>query len=331
VEQALARSRKSGAPLPYYVMTSDATHDETVAFFKTQRHFGLPETDVHFFRQGNMPAWDKQSGKLLLADKHLLSTSPDGHGGLLAALSRNKLLDDMRRRGVEYLFYHQVDNPLVSVADPEFLGFHVLHDAEVSTKVVAKLSPEEKMGVVADIDGQSQIIEYSDLPLEAAQRRDERGELMFWAGNTAIHIFNVAFFERLVAAEISLPWHRAVKKVPFVDEQGHLVRPDLENAVKLERFIFDVLLQTRRSLVVEGARDQEFHPLKNKSGEFSPEDVRQKLIARSRRWLEDAGQQLPAGLPLEVSPLYALDAAGFADRWKCEPRERAAEATWHIE
>ena len=59
----------------------------------------------------------------------------------------------MRRRGIEYLFSHQIDNPLVKVCDPELIGLHIQHQADVSTKVVAKTVPEEKVGVAVDLDG----------------------------------------------------------------------------------------------------------------------------------------------------------------------------------
>src|SRR5205085_163706 len=132
----------------YYVMTSDSTHGETVAFFNEHSYFGLNPTDVHFFRQGTMPAVDRHSGKLLLESRHELALNPDGHGGILAALDCSKLLGQMQRSGIEHLYYHQVDNPLARVCDPAFLGFHAQAQSEVSTKVVAKLSPEERMGVV---------------------------------------------------------------------------------------------------------------------------------------------------------------------------------------
>ena len=181
-EQVLARSRRAGKPIPYFVMTSDATHEETVAFFTEHKFFGLPPGDVFFFEQGNMPAVDAATGKLLMADKGTLSTSPDGHGGMLAALAKAGLLDEMKRRGIEFLHYHQVDNPTAIVCDPVFLGFHAQRGAEMSIKVVAKRSAGERMGVAVDVDGRTQIIEYSDLPADVAAKTDPQGELLLWAG-----------------------------------------------------------------------------------------------------------------------------------------------------
>jgi UDP-N-acetylglucosamine/UDP-N-acetylgalactosamine diphosphorylase len=313
-EEVVARSRRAGAALPYYVMTSDATHDETVAYFQEHAHFGLDPHDVHFFRQGNMPAVDRKTGRVLLADKHEVSTSPDGHGGLLAALDRAKLLDDMAQRKIEYLYYHQVDNPLARVCDPAFLGFHVQEKSEATTKVVAKLSAEEKMGVVVDVDGRTQIIEYSDFPPAVAARRDGNGELTFWAGSTAIHIFSRALFDRLIDEKIELPFHTTVKKVPYLDDKGNKVRPETENALKFERFIFDVLPLASHPLVVEARRDDEFCPLKNAEGDFSPEFVKGGLSRLHAGWLTQAGVDVPAGTRVEISPLYALDAAELKEK-----------------
>jgi UDP-N-acetylglucosamine/UDP-N-acetylgalactosamine diphosphorylase len=313
-EQAVARARIARAAIPYYVMTSPATHDETVAFFESHAFFGLDRGHLHFFRQGTMPAVDRQSGRLLLSAKHELALNPDGHGGILAALDRSNLLDQMRRQNVDFLYYHQVDNPLARVCDPAFLGFHALRQSEVSTKVVAKLAPDEKMGVAVDVDGRTQIIEYSDMPAEVAARRDAHGQLVLWAGNTAMHVFSRSFFDRLRAGRIELPFHRAIKKVPYIDEGGQLANPETENAIKFERFIFDALPLAERSLVVEARREDEFCPLKNKTGDFSPRHVQQSMSRLHGEWLRSAGATLAADLPVEISPLYALDAEELAGK-----------------
>jgi len=311
-EQAVARGRLTRTAIPYYVMTSPATHDETVAFFEEHSCFGLNRSDVHFFRQGTMPAVDRWTGQLLLAARHELALNPDGHGGILTALDRSQLLDHMRDRRVDYLYYHQVDNPLAQVCDPAFLGLHVQHASEISTKVVAKLSAEEKMGLAVGVDGRTQIIEYSDMPAEMAARRDASGQLLYWAGNTAMHVFSRSFLERLRDGRIDLPFHRAIKKVPYIDDSGRLVEPDVENAVKFERFIFDALPLAERALVVEARREDEFCPLKNKSGDFSPEHVQQSLSRLFAGWLRAAGALVPDDLPVEISPLYALNADDLA-------------------
>lgn len=311
-EQLLARARRAECSIPYYVMTSDATHQETIAFFEQHEYFGLPSSDVQFFPQGNMPAVDAQTGQLLLSQPGQLAMSPDGHGGLLGALQAARLLDDMRERGIEYLYYHQVDNPLAIVCDPAYLGWHAEHAAEVSTKVVAKLSPEDKMGVAVDVDGVTQIIEYSDLPMDVAQRRTASGELELWAGSTAIHIFNLEFLQRLVTGPWELPFHIAHKAVPYHAPGQGIVNPSQPNAYKFERFIFDILPQARKALIVEADRKREFNPLKNAEGVHSPDDVRRSLVDMHRDWARRAGRPIPDHTAVEISPLVALDTDDFA-------------------
>jgi UDP-N-acetylglucosamine/UDP-N-acetylgalactosamine diphosphorylase len=287
-------------------MTSDATHADTVAFFEQHTYFGLARDDVYFFRQGSLPAVGPD-GRILMAEKHRISAGPDGHGGILRALQRAGMLDVIRDRGIEHLYYHQVDNPAASVCDPAFLGWHAARGSDLSTKVIAKESPDDRMGVVVTIEGRTEIIEYSDLPDECAQATAPDGNLLLWAGNTAMHVFKRTFLERLTCGGQSLPFHTAHKAVPFLDDQANLVVPDLPNAFKFEQFIFDALPFAERALVVETDRSREFHPVKNHSGRDSPETARAGLLNLYRRWLQAAGVKVDDGVHVEISPLVALD------------------------
>jgi UDP-N-acetylglucosamine/UDP-N-acetylgalactosamine diphosphorylase len=325
-EQILARSRHAGRPIPYFIMTSDATHDETVAFFAEHKHFGLSAGDVYYFQQGNMPAVDAETGRLLLSSDQTLSTSPDGHGGMLTALAKAGLLDEMQQRGIEYLHYHQVDNPTAIVCDPVFLGFHAERGCDMSVKVVAKRSAEERMGVAVDVDGTTQIIEYSDLPLEIARKADSKGSLLLWAGSTAIHVFSRVFLDRLIQSADALPFHVAHKKVPYSDTDGKVIAPAAENAYKFERFIFDALPLAERALVLETDRAREFNPVKNASGDDSPESARAALARLAHEWLRAAGAQVDDATPVEISPLFALD--GDEVREKIKPGTMFTEPTF---
>jgi UDP-N-acetylglucosamine/UDP-N-acetylgalactosamine diphosphorylase len=223
-----------------------------------------------------MPAVDREGGRVLLAEKGRVALSPDGHGGTLAALAAPgpdgapSCLDEMRARGVRTVFYFQVDNPLVQVAEPAFLGLHRGADAEVSFKVVEKVAPDERVGVVVTVDGRPQVIEYSDLPAELAERREPDGGLQLWAGSIAIHLFELEFIDRIATGGAALPFHRALKKVRHVGADGQRVEPAEPNAVKFERFIFDALPLARRWAIVETDRAVEFEPLKNATGPGLP-------------------------------------------------------------
>ena len=317
-EKVLATRRRYGAAVPLLVMTSQATDAPTQAFFAENRYFGLSKEEVHFFRQGTMPALDLATGKLLMEAPGRLFLSPDGHGGTLTALASSGLLARLREKVVRHIFYFQVDNPLVKVADPTFLGCHIDQRSEASSRVIPKLGPTDKLGNFVQIDGRCSMIEYSDLPLEMAKQTDESGRLRLWAGSPAIHIFDADFLARVTAGAGQIPFHVARKKAAYLDEAGKQAQPDKENALKFERFIFDVLPLAERWAVVETSRKEEFAPLKNATGADSPEAVKLAISDLAADWLQAAGVNVPkkpaggAAVALEVGPLFALDAEAFA-------------------
>lgn len=313
-EQVRARQERSGTIIPYAIMTSPATHADTLKALEEHRWFGLDPDQVWAFCQGRMPAVDAETGRALLTEPGQLALSPDGHGGILAAMAAAGLLDRMRSRGIDTIYYHQVDNPTTIVADPAFLGWHILQDREMSTKVVAKRSAEEKMGVAVDINGATQIIEYSDLPAELAAARDANSQLKFWAGNTAIHAFRREFLERALLDQQALPFHVAKKSVPFWTLDSVTVTPSSPNAYKFERFIFDVMPWSKATLIVEADRAAEFNPIKNNSGADSPETAQAALMALHRQWLRQAGAIIDDHVAVEISPLVALEASDLQGR-----------------
>ncbi len=306
-EQLLARSQQARVAIPYFVMTSEETHLPTTIFFREHDYFGLGEENVYFFQQASLPAIDGSSSAILLSEKGRISTSPDGHGGTLQALQKHGMFEVMKERGVEHLFYHQVDNPTAIVCDPVLLGLHEKYESDFTTKVVAKARPEEKMGVLVSIDCNTEVIEYSELSSEDAYRKDAAGNDVFWAGNTATHVFRRSFVERLLTEDFSLPFHIAHKKIAHVDSEGTLIEPESPNGNKFEQFIFDALPHTKVALVVEGDRDREFNPVKNAEGSDSPETSRAAMQRIASEWIQFAGGNVEDGVKVEISPLYALD------------------------
>ncbi|MEC7196296.1 MAG: UTP--glucose-1-phosphate uridylyltransferase, partial [Planctomycetota bacterium] len=270
-------------------------HESTVAFFEQHHHFGLNPSTVHFFTQGVMPSVDRQSGKVLLAAADAIAFNPDGHGGTLRALAGSGLLSTLRRQGIEHLSYFQVDNPLVRALDPVFLGLHsgdAVSSGEVTSKAVAKRSADEKVGVFGVQDGQLTVLEYSDLDPEVCEATDAHGKLKFRAGNMAVHAFGLDFLDRLTKGT-GLPFHRAIKRVPFFDEPtGTVQDPPAPNAVKYETFIFDALPLATRPLVVEADRAEEFAPIKNAEGPDSVQTSQRAQSLRAAKWLTQSGVQI---------------------------------------
>jgi len=288
-------ARVYGKPVPFYIMTSEVNDAATRACFEDHDYFGLNPADVIFFKQGVWPALDAE-GRLILEAPGRIFVSPDGHGGTLTALAKNGCLDDMAARGVKSIFYFQVDNPLVDIADPAFIGLHALCGAELSLKLCLKSSPTEKVGAVSVLDsGRCGMIEYSELTPKQAAR--------FKYGSPAIHVFSLAFLKK--EARKAMPLHRAHKKIPFIAEDGKPVKPDAPNGYKFEKFIFDVLPDAKTLINLAFDRDEEFAPVKNAVGEDSPATCRTALQAKWRRWLAEAGITVPESVPVEIDPAYA--------------------------
>lgn len=314
LSRAVAAYRQYGAVVPVYVMTSPATHDETVEFLNAQNWFGVPAEGRHVFCQGTMPAvnFDNQ---ILMETPSRLCLSPDGHGGIVSALASSGLLESMRESGVEQLFYAQIDNAAAPLLDPELIGLHVEHDSEVTILVVDKVSPTERVGTVVSIDGKTHIIEYTLIPDDISHETDEDGKLRFRAANTGMHLFSRSFLEKCASEATSLPFHRAVKKVAHLGEGGCFIEPDEPNAVKFERFIFDAFPQAERSLLIEVAADSTFLPLKDaNSTTTSPPAVRRQLSEMYRTWLSQAGVNVAENTIVEISPRFAANADQLAER-----------------
>ena len=321
-----------GRPLPWYVMTSPSTDAPTRAFFKQRNGFGLDAADIFFFEQAMLPSFDFE-GRLMLATPGSLSESPDGHGGCLTALLASGALDDMEARGVTTLFYYQVDNPLVRMADPAYLGFHAEASAEMSCKVVRKAEPAEKLGTVARIDDSLGVVEYTELDDADRFETDGDGELVYWAGSTAIQ---TAFIRRVATeADRWLPFHASAKKIPTIDDEGRPVTPEAPNGHKLERFVFDALPAAERTAVVETARAVEFSPVKNAHGSDSPQTARRDLVTSFRTWLEESGIPVPPDVRIEfdqsrvdgpddVRALGIRDLSDAADWIRIEPENSGA-------
>lgn len=323
-EQIVAAQQRYGVTIPWYIMTSPINDADTRAFFTDNNCFGLSRRNIFMFPQGVMPSFDATTGRILLAAKDEIAFNPDGHGGSLKALRTSGAIEDMASRGIEIISYFQVDNPLVKIIDPLFLGLHAAapdSSGEMSSKMVAKTCPEEKVGVFCRAGGKTMVIEYSDLPEALARECDAEGRPRFAAGSIAIHLLSVAFVNRLTAdGRFHLPWHRADKKVPHIDlDTGRLVEPVQPNGVKLEAFVFDAIPLANSSIVMETARAEEFAPIKNADGVDSARTSHQLQSERAATWLEangvrierDAHGRVPAAI--EISPLTALDARDLAE------------------
>lgn len=310
----LARSIRYGASIPFYVMTSEANNAATVQCFEENDYFGLNPDDVFFFTQGMWPGMSAE-GKIILDQPGHIFMSPDGHGGLLAALKRSGALADMKKRGIKSVFFFQVDNPLVEIADPAFIGYHVMNKSEYSLKLCAKRDPKEKVGMPMRFGDTYRMVEYTEMTDEQCNRKDKSGKFYFLYGSPAIHVFDRAFLEREAARP--MPLHLAFKKIPYVDEKGAIVKPSEPNGYKFEKFIFDILPNAKTATFLAFDQKDEFSPVKNAEGADSPASCKADMQAKWRSWLKECGVTVDESVPVEIDPVYALDAEDLKENGIC--------------
>ena len=259
--------------IPWYIMTSPATHDDTVAFFKKHSYFGISPDNVKFFKQGVLPALTTH-GKIIMETKGSVAMAPEGNGGMYKAIG-DHCIDDMRDRGIKYVHVYCVDNCLVKIADPVFMGFSVHSGVQVGIKTVTKNNPDEPVGIFCLKNGKLDLLEYSEIDSSVASKKnDDDSGLAFDSANIANFFYTVDFLETC-RRFVQLPYHMAIKKVTCIDTlTGETIIPTEPNAIKLELFNTDVLPYCKKYSLFNCHRYEEFSPLKNKEGADSPESCR---------------------------------------------------------
>lgn len=307
-EKILTTQRRYKVSVPWVIMTSDTNDAATREFFQENGHFGLNAADIIFERQGMLPVVDDRRGKILLRSPSEIILSPNGHGGAVEVIQR--LTELFEKRGVRYLSYMQVDNPMIHVCDPAFIGYHIVRESQFSSKAVPKASPEEKVGVFCHAGDVATVVEYSELGEREKNARDADGRLTFRAGNLANHVVSVDFLCPADGeAAFEMPYHVAHKSTDHL-RGGELVPSEKPNSIKFESFLFDAMRYARNPIVLETSR-REFAPVKNFEGADSPAEARQLMMQEWCRWLDEAGYEVPRdenGDPttdIEISALLA--------------------------
>ena len=269
VESLQKANEKYGVVIPWYIMTSEENNDQTLAFLEEHNYFGYPKKSVKLFKQGKAPLVSSKKGTLLINKDKLIKEASDGNGSIYKSLKKDGILEDMKNKGVEWVFVGGVDNILLKIVDPLLVGITISQNNKIASKSVIKTNPREKAGVFCKIDGKPGIIEYSELPEEMVEETDEKGDLVFGDVNILSHLFNIEALEKL--ADVQMPYHIAEKKSEYLDENGNLVVPNDKNVYKFESFIFDAFSKFDDISILRVKREEEFAPIKNKEGNDSPE------------------------------------------------------------
>lgn len=313
--QQLAKEKfpESSPKVQWYIMTSGPTREATEKHFEQKGHFGLAADQITFFNQGTLPCFSLDGSKILMSSKLSICESPDGNGGLYKAIAKARLLEDFRKKGIKHIHMYCVDNCLVKVADPQFLGFAIERDFKVATKAVRKRDAAELVGLIV-LDEQNQrpcVIEYSEVSKELTEKPDpaDADKLYLRAANIVNHYYSVGVLEELLeewtSSQEHLPFHIAKKKISSIDlETGEFVKPEQPNGIKLEQFIFDVFpsVALDKFGCLEVERAEEFSPLKNNTAAANDNAItcKKHFLELGTKWVRENGGIVPEGALVEV-------------------------------
>ncbi len=267
--------QKYNALIPWYIMTSRENNQQTESFFIRHNYFGLGKENVKFFVQNELPMLDT-NGKILIDEQGMVKEAADGHGGIFEAMRKEGILQDMKERGIEWIFIAGVDNVLAKMVDPLLTGIAIQNKCLAAGKSVVKAGPKEKVGVFCKKNDKPSVIEYTEITEEMAEKIDEKGELLYGESHILCNLFNRKALEEI--AKNKLPYHSAFKKAKYIDKSGVIVVPTEPNAYKFESFIFDAFEKLNDMAILRVKREEEFAPVKNAEGVDSPETASKLYI-----------------------------------------------------
>jgi UDP-N-acetylglucosamine pyrophosphorylase len=224
-----------------------------------------------FFKQGQLPMCSTE-GKVILDENGLIKEAADGHGGVFESMRKDGVIDDMKNKGVEWIFIGGVDNVLAKMVDSILVGLSVKKNVLAAGKSVVKAGPKERVGVFCRRNGKPSVIEYTEITEEMAEAQNDNGELLYGESHILCNLFNINAIENI--SEKKLPYHSAFKKAKYIDEKGKLIVPEKPNAYKFEAFLFDAFESLEDMAIMRVKREEEFAPVKNAEGVDSPETAR---------------------------------------------------------
>ena len=265
-------NQKYGTIIPWYIMTSKQNNEETIEFMEKHNYFGYDKNSVRFFAQSELPLVDTE-GKLLIGKDMKIKEASDGNGGTYSSLRASGCLAEMKEKGIKWVFIGGVDNALLKMADITLLGMAIKQNVQIASKSIVKANPHERVGVFGKMNGHPKVIEYSEMPEKMAEELDENGELKYGEAHIMCNLYTIEAIEKI--SKEPLIYHSAFKKNSYIDENGEEIIPAEPNAFKFESFIFDAFEFFDDIAILRGKREDDFAPVKNRTGEDSPRTAKE--------------------------------------------------------
>lgn len=265
-------NNKYNVTIPWYIMTSIYNDEETKKFFEQKNYFNYPKDCIHFFKQSELPLIDI-FGNLILEETYKIKESSNGNGDVFNSIKRNGILEEMKEKNIKWVSFGGVDNVILDIVDPLFLGLTISHNKLVASKTLFKKDINDKDWIFVRKSGKPAIIDCNYLSSSMKNAIDKNGNYLYRETNMLAHLFNISAIEK--ACNEKLPYHRAFKKNNFVNEEGMKQVPEKPNTFKFETFIFDAFSLFNDIELLRVNESDEFAPIKDFSGPHNPEVAKQ--------------------------------------------------------
>ena len=252
--------------IPWYIMTSEENNDETISFFNEKNYFGLNKDYVFFFTQNKLPLVSFD-GEMLLAEPYKVHEVSNGNGDIFDSLLKNGLIENMKNRGIKWIFISGIDNILADISDPLFLGLTINNNTQIGSKTIFKQNAYSQDWVFCKKNNKPSMLGYERITEEITnEKKDDK--YLYREINILCHIFSIDALEK--CAHVELPYHMASKKNIYINEEGMKIFPNKPNSYKFEKFIFDSFKFFDNITLLRVNPEEEFAPIKNPEGVYSP-------------------------------------------------------------
>ena len=251
--------QKTGVALRWYIMTSPTNDKATKDYFEAKNFFGYPKEKVKFFMQDTLPIIDINA-KIILETPYSIKTGSNGNGDVFRAFASSGFINELEDNNIEWVFIGGIDNILLKLVDPLFLGLTIAGNYSISSKSIRKTDLSSADWVFANVDGHPIIIDPQNIKADIDKYNQK---------NILAHLFSLNALKKL--ADANLPYHRAFKKCDFINSEGMKEVPLKPNSFKFEKFIFDAFTEFDRILLLEVNPSEEFAPIKAFTGNATPE------------------------------------------------------------
>ena len=287
-------------------MTSVANEKESQEYFKKNEYFGLKAEQILFFRQEQWPLLNME-GQLFLNEKSNIAYGPNGNGYALHKLFESGIWQNFWDRGIRYLNFLTIDNPLADPFDPNLFGFHHKQKADVTLKAVERIDAEEKVGVLLQKNGKAAVIEYSEIPKHEREATNSEQKMKHPLANISLFCFSMDFIQEI--SQEKMPLHLAKKEVKSIEGK--------KSAFKFETFIFDILEKSIKTRALIYPRELCFAPLKEKEGLHGLKALQKALLESDRKiYSVISGCQAPLSKNFELSQNFYYPSETLQKKWK---------------